>query len=171
MTDRPQFTPTNTEDAEQLVAEARSLRRRLLFWKRLGFFVLGLALFLAFLSWQRTTIRCRECVEALQRYTGMAQQARLETSVAETLQSQWEHFARGPVKLDAAHYLLIPENWRQIPAAGESLPLAICRDSHVSFIARGRYVLYRDAQSHITIKWLSEEEAAPILARAKRERA
>ncbi len=159
---------TGAGDSVDLRTEARSLRRKVVFWRRAAFFLLGsVALFLV-VAWQRTTVRRRECQQAITHFAEEARISKLDQVAVELLESQWEHLAKGPVKLEASHYEVFVQNWLQTPASGKSLPLAICRSSHPGILARGRHLLSRDERG-MHIEWLAEEEAAPIAARTRRD--
>ncbi|MBN2561362.1 MAG: hypothetical protein JXQ75_10580 [Phycisphaerae bacterium] len=157
------------DDSIAFYVEAQGLRRKLIFWRRAAWLLLGIALLISVVVWQRTTVRCRECRRALQHYAEMAHTHHLDQEPAEVLESQWQNFAKGPADLSAAHYALIVQNWLQTPPPGESLPLAICRDSHVGFFTRSRHVLFRDDAGRYTIKTLTEDEASPILAQIRQD--
>lgn len=155
------------DDSIDLAAQARSLRRTIVFWRRLAWLVLGLALIVVVVAWQRTTVRCRECERSLEQYGKAAVGLHLEREPIEMLESHWQQLSKKWAGFSAVHYELLVQNWLRTPAPGEVIPLAICRDSHVSFLGRGRYVLFREP-GKVYVKWLSEDEAKPILERVHR---
>jgi hypothetical protein len=160
---RPPLTPNPKDDTIDLVAEARRIKRTMLFWRRLVMLVLGLALLIVVVAWQRTTLRCRECAQSLQQYGSEAIESHLEREPLQMLDARWQQLSKEVPGFTAAHYELLPQNWLRTPGPGEVLPLAICRDDHVTFMGRGRHVLFREAGKPVYVKWLSEEEAKPIL--------
>jgi hypothetical protein len=157
-----------TNDSLGRVAEARSLQRKLVFWQRTAWLLIGLVLLIVVVAWQRTTVRRRECRQALEHYAGAARTARLDQETTETLASQWRQLGRGPVNYSSRHYALIVHNWLQTLGAEQSLPIVVCRDSHAAVLSRGRHVLFREAGG-MRVEWLVEEEAASIVDRARRD--
>lgn len=168
MSDEPTTRATRpTDDSMDVVAEARSLRRRLLFWKRAAYLLLGLALVIAVVLGNRTTIRCRECEQALTHYAELVSKARLEQQPPEVVVSVWADLDPGEVALSPGHYALFVQNWFQPPGPEETRPLAMCGDSHVRLLNRGRHVLYRDAQRTF-VRWVDEDEAQRLLKQIPR---
>jgi hypothetical protein len=157
------------DDSIDLAAQARSLRRTIVFWRRLAWLVLALALIVVVVAWQRTTVRCRECQQSLQQYGKTAVDLRLDREPAEVFEAQWQQLGKNWAGFSAGHYELLVQNWLRTPAPGEVIPLAVCRDSHVAFfLGRGRHVLFREPGKPVNVKWLSEEEARPLLERVRR---
>ena len=160
-TTRTPFT-ANGNDTVDIAAQARSLRRKLLFWRRVLLFVVGVAIIVVLVAWQRTTIRMRECAQALQHYAELAKASTLELGPPEAFEAQWQRLPKDRLSVSASHYSPLVQNWVRRAGPGEALPLAVCRDSHVVFLTRGRHVLYRDDQRDY-VKWISEEQAEDIL--------
>ncbi len=157
-----------TNDSLGQVAEARSLQRKVAFWQRTAWLLIGLVLLILVVAWQRTTVRRRECRQALEHYAGAARTAGLDQETTETLESQWQQLARGPVNYSSGHYALIVPNWLQTLGAEQPLPIVVCRDSHAAVWSRGRHVLFREVGG-MRIEWLVEEEVASIADRARRD--
>jgi len=159
---------SRADDSSMLLAEARSLRRRLAFWRRTAWLLLGLVVLVLIVAWQRTTVRRRECRQSLEHYVEMAKSASLDHEPAEVLESQWQRFPKDSAALPAKHYALFVQNWLKSPGPDGSLPLAACRGSHAAVFTRGRHVLFRD-EDGMHVKWLSEEDAAPYVARIQQD--
>jgi hypothetical protein len=138
------------------------------FWQRAAWLLIGLVLLILVVAWQRTTVRRRECRQALEHHAEAARAVRLEQETVETLGSQWRQLDRGPVNFSSGHYALIAQNWLQTLEPEGSLPVAVCRDSHAGIISRGRHVLFRE-EGGMRVEWLAEEKAAPIADRARRD--
>lgn len=160
--DRSDLNSRRVDDSMDVVAEARSLRRRLLFWRRSAYLLLGLALVIAVVLGHRTTIRCRECEQSLAHYAAEARRIGLAQQPLEVVVPTWADLDPANVGLSPSHYALFVHNWVQRPLPGEFVPLAICGDSHVRLFNRGRYVLFRDEQ-RTYIKWIDESEAGSLL--------
>ncbi len=157
-------TPSD-DRAEDFRAEARGLRRRLTFWRRAAWLLLGIVVLVSMLAWQRTTIRRRECRQAFEMYARQAEESSLSQAPAEVMELHWKQFARGSANFPPSHYALIVPNWLRTPGEHESLPLAVCEQSHPGVLKRGRHVLFRD-RDRTYIVWMSDAEAAPIMAEA-----
>lgn len=154
--------PANGNDYLDPAAEALSLRRKVLFWRRALLFVLGLAVLVVAVAWQRTALRSRECAHALRHYAELVQSSGLDRLSTEAFEIQWQRLSREGVNVSPTHYRPIPYNWMRRPAPNEVLPLAVCRDSHIAFLSRGRHVLFRDDQKTY-VQWISEKEAELLL--------
>jgi hypothetical protein len=160
-----------SEDEPDVLAESRSLQRKLVFWRRAAGLLVGIAVVVLIVFWQRAELRRRTCADSLAYYAKLAQKAHLEKQPPGLLDAQWQsldQMAGAESKpVSPKHYSLIVENWGQTPRPGESLPLAVCNHTHLGLFAQGRNVLFRDADGY-HVEWLSEDRAAPILAAARR---
>jgi hypothetical protein len=154
-------------EAEDLLAETRSLRRRLEFWQRMVWLLAGAVVIIGTVVWQRGELRRRECYQSLEYYAEQAVQRRLSDQHLSILEQQWQALDKGPAKVTAIHYDLIAANWLVTPKPDEELPLAVCRESHFLAMSRGRHVLYRSARG-FRIEWMSAEAADPFVAEAAR---
>jgi hypothetical protein len=150
------------------LAQSRSLRRKLVFWRRTAWLLFGIVVIIGVVFWQRAELHRRACGRTLEYYGRLAQKSQLEKEPARLLQLQWLHLEQGRQTYSPAHYALVIDNWNQTPQAGESLNLAICGDPHSTLIGEGRNVLVRD-QSGYHVEWLKEESAKSIVATASPE--
>jgi hypothetical protein len=162
--------PPPSDDEPDLLAESRSLQRRLVFWRRVAGLLVGLVAIVLIVLWQRAELRRRTCADSLAYYGKLADAAHLERQPARLLEAQWQTLDQAPGAerkiVPSSHYSLVVEDWGQTPRKGESLPLAICNHTHLGLLAQGRNVLYRDTNgSHV--EWLDEESAAPVVAAAR----
>ena len=161
------------DDELDVIARSRTLQRKLVFWRRTAGLLFGLALVVLMVLWQRAELHRKACQDSLTRYAKLAQEAHLEDQPSRLLEAQWEGLGQEPGKdlrsFSPQHYSLIIENWGQKPLPGESLPLAVCRDPHLVLFAQGRYVLFLDSNGY-RVEWLSEEQAAPIVAATRAEK-
>lgn len=165
-----QSTPQglHPDDADELLAETRSLRRRVEFWQRIVWLILGACVILTTVIWQRGELRSRECFQALLYYSGQARRLHLADQHPAIFEQQWQSLEAGPVKITPIHYDLIVENWKITPKPGEILPLAVCRDSHLLLFTQGRHVLLRD-ENGMHIEWRSEPDVRPIVDLAAKD--
>ena len=163
----PQKTSFRMPDGavDDLLQETRVLKRRVNFWQRTAWLLLGALVIFGTVIWQRGELRRRECSYALHDYGETALKRSLGASATDLLESQWQALEPGNGKVSPSHYDLISKNWQLTPKVGERLPLAVCRETHTLAFSRGRHVLYR-APDGLSIQWLSEQEAEPILREA-----
>ena len=150
---------------DDLLNETRALQRRVSFWQRTAWMLLGTLVIFATVIWQRGELRRRECAYSLMYYADEAQRDKLGTTSNEMLETQWQSLDPGSAKLAPNHYDLIVKNWQVAPKSGESLPLAVCRESHFLAVSRGRHVLLRETGG-FRVEWYSEERAEPIVREA-----
>lgn len=143
--------------------EALGLRRKLAFWRRAAWLLLGVLVLVSVLAWQRMAIRHRECRQAFEQYAGQVEAMFPSHAPAEVLESQWRQLDQGATNIFPQHYALVPRNWRRTPGENESLPMAVCRESHLSITGRGRHVLFC-GEDGLYIEWLTEDEVASIVA-------
>jgi hypothetical protein len=155
-------------DSMDLTAQTRSLRRKLVFWRRTAWLLLGgIGIFLAVLL-NRGMTHQRECFQSLRHYAELAMKTKLGDQNPEILEQQWQSLEMGTVRISPIHYDLIVANWISRPKPGESQPLAICRDAHFSLMGTHRHVLYRD-ESGTRIEWMIDESTQHILQEALRD--
>jgi len=158
---------------EVTLAAGRSLQRKLTFWRRAAWSVLGLVLIFTIVLWNRAVTHRRNCAGALELYARLANSARLEREPEEILKAQWQDISRHanekPRPFPPSHYLLIVDNWGRVPIAGESIPLAVCSSPHLVLFSYGRHVLYRDDKG-LHVKWVDEDTVQPILVQANEGR-
>ncbi len=155
-------------DGLDLAAETQALRRKVTFWRRSAWLVLGGAALVGFIAWHRGEIRRRECFAALTHFAEVARDSKLSEQHPEILESFWQSFDPAPNGNSAMHYDLIVRNWAATPRPGDSLPLAVCRERHLSTTAKGRHVLMKTADGY-EIVWKSEDEVGEIVAEARRD--
>jgi len=166
MTNHPTQQDLQPSDGSgDLIAETRSLRRRVEFWQRAVWLIVGAVVIVATVIWQRGEIRRRECYQSLESYAEEASRRRLSEQHPTIFEQQWQNLEKGQAKFSPFHYDLIVENWRINAKPGEVLPLAVCRDSHLLMFMQGRNVLLRDAEA-VRVEWRSELAAAEIVAKA-----
>jgi hypothetical protein len=160
------------DDEPDVVAESRGLQRKLVFWRRAAGMLLGIALIVGIVLWQRAELQRRACAESLNYYAKLARETHLEEQPPRLLEAQWQTLNRlpkaDPKPVSPKHYSLIVDNWDQTPRAGDSLPLAVCNYPHWGLFAKGRHVLYHDGNG-FHIEWVAEDLAAPIAAAARGE--
>jgi hypothetical protein len=153
---------------DDLLNETRMLRRRVNFWQRTAWLLLGAVVVVGSVIWQRGELRRRECGRSLFDLATVAHRHRLESQNRSILEQQWHSTEHAGTKLAPIHYDLIVENWLMKPRAGESLPLAVCREAHFLALSRGRNVLIRDDKG-LRVEWRSEEAVAPVVELAARD--
>jgi hypothetical protein len=170
MDERRPAPPRNGNDGawDDLVVETQMLRRKLNFWQRTVWLLVGAVVILGTVVWQRGELRRRECLQALQYYAEQARRDRLGRQDPAILEQQWQSLNPGPAKLSPIHYDLIVQNWLATPKADEKLPLAVCRESHFLMLSRGRHVLFRDPKGE-PVEWMSEDAAMDIVAQALKD--
>lgn len=151
---------------QEIANEAIALRRKVIFWRRAVWLVLGTAAVFVVVVWNRYETRRRECRETLIAYGEMAKGFDLAHEHASILEQQWQEFEQPPNGQSPRHYDLIVRNWPIIAKEGERVPLAVCADPHLDMFTRGRYVLYSTADGY-KVHWLPEEEARPIIEKAR----
>jgi len=158
----------NSGELDDLLNETRTLQRRVNFWQRTAWLLLGGVVIVGTIIWQRGELRRRECYQSLDYYAGLARRAQLGRQHPEILEQQWQSFDKGMVKLTAIHYDLIVQNWLATPKPGERLPLAVCRESHFLTLSLGRYVLFHGEDGD-RIEWRSEEKAQELVGEAAKD--
>jgi len=166
---KPSAQAGNNEGAwDDLVVETRMLRRKLNFWQRTVWLLLGAVVILGTVVWQRGELRRRECFQSLEYFAKLAHDNQLGRQDPAILEQQWQALEPGMAKLSPIHYDLIVQNWLATPKADEKLPLAVCRESHFLMLSRGRHVLFRDVMGE-HIEWDPEDAAADIVAKALKD--
>lgn len=130
--------------------------------------VLGTAFVIVAVVWNRYETRRRECRDTLASYAEMAKKSDLAHEHTGILEQQWQEFETPPNGNSPRHYDLIVLNWTVVPKEGEKVPLAICADTHLELLTRGRHVLFNTSEG-FQIEWLPEEEAQPILEKALKD--
>ncbi len=153
---------------DDLLNETRMLRRRVNFWQRTAWLLLGAAVIVGSVIWQRGELRRRECAKSLSDLATVAFQNKLDHQDRNILEQQWRSIEQSGARLAPVHYDLIVENWMMQPRAGESLPLAVCRETHFLALSRGRNVLLRDDKG-LRVEWRSEEAVATLVELAARD--
>ena len=160
------------DDEPDVVAESRSLQRKLIFWRRTAGMLLGMALVVGVVLWQRAEVQRQACAESLTYYAKLAHDTHLEEQPVRLLEAQWQTLNQlpkaEPRSTSPRHYSLLVDHWHQTPRAGESLPLAVCNYPHFGLLAKGRHVLYHDSNG-FHVEWVNEDIAAPIAAAARGE--
>jgi hypothetical protein len=156
-------------DSMDLVTEARSLRRRLVFWRRTAWLALGIAGIVLLLMWQRGQQHQRSCRQSLEGHFREAQRRDLKRFPPELLEQEWRQMPpTGGEVLSAHHYNLIVRNWHTTPVPGEPLPMVVCDAPHAAIPFGRRNVLFYDGQT-VTVQWLTESAAEPIIQAALRD--
>lgn len=150
---------------DDLLNETRVLRRRVNFWQRTAWLLLGTLVIFATVIWQRGELRRRECYYSLTGYGEQADKRQLGATSSDMLEAQWLALEPVNAKIAPSHYDLIVRNWQTTPKPGESIPLAVCRESHFLAVSRGRHVLLRDAGG-LRVEWRSEGSVEPIVREA-----
>lgn len=158
----------NDSDSMDLVSQTRSLRRKVTFWRRAAWMILGAAAVFLIVFWNRGETRRRECRASLQHYLELAHSAKLATQRADLIELHWNQFEPPTVGLSPMHFDLIVRNWGTLPKAGERIPLAICRDRHITTLSIGRHLLYA-TEKGLAITWLDEEAAQEYVEDARRD--
>lgn len=155
-------------DSMDLVAQTRSLQKKVTFWRRLAWLLFGGVVVFGTIFYSRGETRRRECRESLQFYSQLAQKHNLAEQHPEILEQQWNQFEQAPTGTSPLHYDLIVRNWTQVPKDGESIPLAVCRDRHLTSFAIGRHVLMNTTDGYRVV-WISEDQAKPLLLQASQD--
>jgi hypothetical protein len=150
-----------------LVAATRSLRRRVAFWRRAVWLLLGAAVIFAAILWNRGESHRRECYKSLDHFAKLAQHMRLSEAYRGFVEQQWQTLDPGNVRIGAIHYALITNNWLLRVQPGESIPLAVCREPHASLFGKSRHVLFRETTGD-RIEWMDDEQAQPYAVMAAR---
>jgi len=157
-------------DLLDLRAQSQMLRRKVLFWKRTAWLLVGVVVVSIVVVWQRSEIRRRECRVAIERYAKLAHEQDLRLEPEVLIETQWQHLDQDSVHLSPSHYVLFVQNWLRIPSSDEPIPLAICADSHSTLMGSGRHVLFYGPDGY-RIEWLPETQAAELLRQVHRLRA
>lgn len=161
--------PKAIQDAsEDSLSQTQALRRKVIFWRRIAWLALGGASIVLLVIWTRGQTRRQECYAALKAYADMAWKLKLAEQHPSILEQQWQEFDQSALDLSPEHYDLIAKNWAVRPGPNEDIVLAVCRDPHLLVFSSGRHVLKRHGEGFI-IEWLSEAEAAPIAAEARKD--
>ncbi len=156
------------DPAEESLSQTQALRRKVIFWRRIAWLALGGASIVMLVIWTRGQTRRQECYAALKSYAEMARNLKLAEQHPSILEQQWQEFDQSTLDLSPEHYDLIAKNWAARPGPNEDIVLAVCRDPHLLVFSSGRHVLKRHGDGFI-IEWLSESEAAPIAAEARKD--
>lgn len=151
---------------DDLRNETRVLRRRVNFWQRTAWLLLGTLVIFATVIWQRGELRRRECAYALLDYGETALKRQLGSTSSEMLEAQWQALEPVNAKISPSHYDLIARNWQLTPKPGELIPLAVCREPHSLATSRGRHVLLRGVKPPLQVEWRSEESVEPLVREA-----
>lgn len=163
--------PRSTADdgaMDDLLNETRMLRRRVNFWQRTAWLLLGGVVIVGTVIWQRGELRRRECAKSLHDLAVNAFQNKIEHQNRTILEQQWLTTDHSNTTFEPIHYDLVVENWVIQPKPGETLPLAVCRETHFLAFSRGRNVLLRDDKG-LRVEWRSDEAAAAIVQLAARD--
>ena len=150
---------------DDLLNETRVLQRRVNFWQRTAWLLLGTLVIFATVIWQRGELRRRECAYALLDYGKTALKRQLGSTSSEILETQWQALEPVNAKISPSHYDLIAKNWQVVPKPGEVIPLAVCREAHFLATSRGRHVLLRSTEG-LKVEWRSEESVEPLVREA-----
>ena len=166
-------TPGNPQrpldaDSMDLVAQTRHLRRKVTFWRRMAWMIFGAAAVFGIVFWNRGETRRRECRDTLEHYAEFAAQAKLGNQRPELLELQWNQFEQPVPGSSPVHYDLILHKWSAVPVPGEKIPLAVCRDRHITTLSIGRHVLMNTDKGYRVV-WMNEAEAETILRDARRD--
>lgn len=150
--------------AGSVADEARFQRRRAAFRRRLASALIGVAVIVALVLWQRNVGIIQRCQASLEAYGQAAARMHIEREPTELMKSTWVG-----LKLDASktasHYVLLPDNWLREPTNDAPVPLAMCAESHGSLTGRGRHVLYRTAKG-LEVRWVDEGTAEKLLGKS-----
>lgn len=147
--------------------EARSLRRRVLFWRSIaGLLLLGITLAAALFTLRRIGLRDR-CRLALEHFARSAIAARLADAPLETRVLQWQTIDAANESYYPSHFRIFPGNWRTTTTEPERTPLAVCEESHGIILDTGRHVLYRE-NGQLVVDWVTESAAGEMAEQARR---
>ncbi|RIK67321.1 MAG: hypothetical protein DCC65_07175 [Planctomycetota bacterium] len=155
-------------DSMDLVAQTRALNKKVTFWRRMAWLLIGGVVVFGAVLYSRGETRRRECRESLQHYMELAEKYKLSEQHPELLEQQWDQFETPGGGTSALHYDLIVRNWTQIPKAGESIPLAVCRDRHLTSFSIGRHVLMNTTEGY-RIVWMKEDDAEHLARQARQD--
>lgn len=156
-------------DSMDLVSQARSLRRKMVFWRRTAWLALGMAGIVLIILWQRGQQHRHVCEQSLRAYFREAQRLDLAKHPPELLEEEWRRInPPGGEMISAHHYNLIVRNWHTKPVAGELLPMAVCGESHASIPRACRNVLMYDGQQ-VKVFWMAHASLNEIIKSAERD--
>ena len=150
-------------DSIDLVTQTRSLRRKVIFWRRTAWLLLGGLGIIAIILWQRGERHQRTCKLSLEHYYREAANLDLQAQPIGLMEAEWRTMKVPREMLSPYHYNLIALNWRTTPPAGEKLPLAVCRESHALIFDHGRHVLFSGG----FVEWCSDDSLAEIVRAAE----
>lgn len=156
------------DDSVDLLTQTQSLRRKVIFWRRMVGLVFGLGAVILVVVWNRGETRRRECRVALKEFGALAEREKLAEQDPGILENQWQQLPPADNGISAAHYDLIVHNWIAKLLPAEELPLAVCRDSHMSTFERGRHVLLNTPGGY-NVVWMEERLAAKLAAEARKD--
>lgn len=154
-------------DLKGLVPTARSRRLRRIFWRRVGWLLLGLVAVIVVFLWQSGQARRASCRAALEQYARLARQSDLASTPSQILGQQWYSLHADSAGYPSSHYVLITFNWPLSAKEDEKLPLAVCAKPHRILLRRGRHVLFRTAAGE-KIEWLPEDKAREVFQSAEK---
>lgn len=155
-------------DSMDAVALNRTLSRKVTFWRRAAWLVLGGAAVFGMVFYSRGETRRRECRESLAHYADIAAKVRLFDEDPAILEKQWDQFEQPPNNNSPLHYDLIVRNWIRQPKPGDAVPLAVCRDRHITSLSVGRHVLMNTPNGYKVV-WIKDEDALSYLKDARQD--
>lgn len=156
-------------DSMDLVSQARSLRRKLVFWRRTAWLALGMAGIVLIILWQRGQQHRHACEQSIRAYFREAQRLDLTKHPPELLEEEWRRITPpGGEMISAHHYNLIVRNWHTTSVAGELLPMVVCGMPHASLPRACRNVLMYDGQQ-MKVYWMADASLNEIVKSAERD--
>lgn len=165
VSDDPILSDEGENIASSVADKARYQRRRAAFRRRLTSSLIGVALVIGLVLWQRNRSYLHRCEASLRAYGNAAMKMHLEREPEALIDSTWD-----AMKIEAAlspsHYTVLTDNWLKQPESGESIPLALCEEPHGSLTGSGRYVLYRTVNG-LEVRWVAEAEAEKLAKGSK----
>lgn len=156
-------------DSMDMVSQARSLRRKVVFWRRMAWLALSMAGIVLIILWQRGQQHQHVCEQSMRAYFREALRRDLAKLPRELLEEEWRRLPPpGGEMITAQHYNLIVRNWHTTPIAGEPVPMAVCATPHASIPRACRNVLMYDGQQ-VKVFWMADASLNEIVKSAERD--
>ena len=161
MTDEPALIDEANGVSSSIAASARMERRKAALKRRMFSALIGVALVVALVFWQRSRSGMQQCHTSIGSYGKASANLGANPELPELIETSWLAMDTD-APLQPNHYHVLVDNWHKRPAKGDAIPLAVCRQAHSALIGGGRYVLYR-TESGLETRWIAEEDAAAIV--------
>lgn len=135
--------------------EAETLRRKVLFWRRLAMFLVIMVGFVLLFVWQRGAGVAERCRSSLDKYADAVANEKLQSLSPELLHVRWSVLQIEGANFTPAHYEIFPDKWNTPGDPDQSVDIAQCKEAHVGLLNTGRNVLRKTADG-FEVVWVPE---------------